>query len=561
MVGRPRVSLVIPTACQPIESDGERTWMALRCARSVRRLSTYADVEILVLDRHNMPPELEAELAALGVRRVAYDFPFNWSAVNNVGAAAATGDVLVFLNDDTEILSADWVERMLGQCQWPDVGAVGPRLTFPDGSLQHAGVYLTGAGDPGHPFYGAAADDPGYFRSTQVNRNWIAVTGACLMVRADVFRALNGFDERFPLNYNDVDFCLRLHDRGLRVVYEPAAVLRHYESKTRHSVVRPHELAAVREAFRARFHVDPYYNRNLATDSVDCRVNARAAPVGADLWMNPSSVDPSSAAAVASVAAVPPGDASPEDASGDPPAEKPDEPYTFDRDRWLATRRTLSDAYLTGDGIEVGALHQPLWTPPAARVRYVDRYDVDGLRAHYPELREFDLVTVDVIDDGERLDRFADDSLDFVICNHMLEHCENPLGTIRSHLRRVRPGGVLYYAVPDKRRTFDVGRDVTPFDHLVDDDRHGPDRSRHAHYREWSLLVNHLPAADAEAEAERLDRMNYSIHFHVWDDTAFRQFVRQAQLYLGNAFSVEAIVQNQFEAIAVLRKRPAAAVA
>ncbi len=533
LIARPRVSLVIPSACQPIEVDGKRTWMALRCARSVRRLTTYADVEVLVLDRHEMPPELEAELAELSVRRVTYDFDFNWSAVNNHGAAAATGDVLVFMNDDTEVVAGDWVERMLGHAQWPDVGAVGPRLLFPDGTLQHAGVVLPG-GNPTHPFYGFPAGHPGYFFSTLVHRNWVAVTGACMMVRADTFKAAGGFDPQFPLNYNDVEFCLRLHDRGLRVVYEPAAVLRHYESKTRQSIIRPEELAALHRGWNDRFRVDPYYNPNLTTDASDFRVNAVAAPTGDSLWMSPTAAGPPPAAAA------------------------PGEPYTFDRDRWLATRRALSGRYLAGDGVEVGALHQPLWTPPQARVRYVDRYDVDGLREHYPELRAFDLVKVDVLDDGERLDRFADDSLDFVICNHMLEHCENPLGTIRSHLRRVRPGGVLYYAVPDKRRTFDLDRDLTPFAHLVDDDRHGPARSRRQHYREWSRFVSHAADADVDADAERLDRMNYSIHFHVWDDAAFRQFVESARLYLGDPFAVETAVQNEFETITVLRKRSTA---
>jgi SAM-dependent methyltransferase len=139
----------------------------------------------------------------------------------------------------------------------------------------------------------------------------------------------------------------------------------------------------------------------------------------------------------------------------------------------LAARRELSERYLEGSGVELGALHLPLWTSERATVRYVDRLDVAGLRQQYPELAEHDLVNVDIVDDGEALSSIEDGQLDFIIANHMLEHTENPIGTIRNHLRKVRDNGVLYYAVPDKWAGFDRERPITPFEHLVRDDREG----------------------------------------------------------------------------------------
>jgi SAM-dependent methyltransferase len=226
----------------------------------------------------------------------------------------------------------------------------------------------------------------------------------------------------------------------------------------------------------------------------------------------------------------------------------------------LARRRAVSARYLAGDGIEIGALHYPLWTDPArARVRYVDRLTVPELRAQYPELAAYDLVAVDVVDDGETLRTFADASLDFIVGNHMLEHCENPLGTLRSHLQKVRPGGILYYAVPDKRMSFDIERPLTPFAHLVRDDREGPEGSRVGHFREWAELVNkHRTPEARDANVRELLAKNYSIHFHVWDADAYADFLDRAREYLGGGFRIEHLAQNDTEIITVLRRDAAA---
>jgi SAM-dependent methyltransferase len=220
-----------------------------------------------------------------------------------------------------------------------------------------------------------------------------------------------------------------------------------------------------------------------------------------------------------------------------------------------ATRSELSERYLEGSGIEVGALHQPLWTSERAAVRYVDRLDVAGLRLHYPDLPREEFVNVDLIDDGEVLASIEDGQLDFIIANHMLEHTENPIGTIRNHLRKVRDNGILYYAVPDKWHSFDRDRPITPFEHLVRDDREGPAVSRLEHFYEWVTLTDKVSEPDAiEHQVQHLMSMNYSIHFHVWDENHWRLFLDNVNLYLDSPFRIEHFGPNCGEVIAILRK-------
>jgi SAM-dependent methyltransferase len=196
----------------------------------------------------------------------------------------------------------------------------------------------------------------------------------------------------------------------------------------------------------------------------------------------------------------------------------------------------------------------PLPVPPVARVKYVDRMTVDDLRRHYPELSAYPLVDVDIVDDGERLSAIADASVDFVIANHFVEHTEDPIGTLSQHVRVLRPGGVLYLAVPDKRRTFDIDREITSIEHLLRDHDDGPGWSRGAHYLDWARLVDRVPEETLHARARELDESGYSIHFHVWDPEAFLVFLDHCRRSLGLPFTVEASEEVGGELIAVLRK-------
>jgi SAM-dependent methyltransferase len=232
---------------------------------------------------------------------------------------------------------------------------------------------------------------------------------------------------------------------------------------------------------------------------------------------------------------------------------------------YLNARAEFAARYLAGDGLEIGGLHQPLATPPQARVSYVDRMRTDELRREYAELADWDLVEVGVVDDGERLETIAPESQDFIIANHFLEHCQNPIGTIETHLGKLKPGGVLFYAVPDKRYTFDFRRPVTPLEHMVADYEKGPEHSRRGHYEEWCRLVFHEPSSgDPEqahseewvaAQTQHLEEIDYSIHFHVWTQAEFLQLILACRERFDDAFDIEAGGRQGIEYIVVLRKR------
>jgi SAM-dependent methyltransferase len=214
----------------------------------------------------------------------------------------------------------------------------------------------------------------------------------------------------------------------------------------------------------------------------------------------------------------------------------------------------LARHFIRGSGLEIGALHGPLDVPPEASVTYVDRMNVEELRGHYAELAELDFAPVDIVDDGERLTTVPDESQDFIIANHFLEHCEDPIGTIGSHLLKLKPGGVLFYAVPDKRYTFDFRRPNTPLEHMISDHEQGPHHSRREHYEEWVRLVRDEPGPMAEDRARELEAAGYSIHTHVWTQVEFLEFLLHCQRRFDKAFEIEAFARRSIEIVVVLRK-------
>ncbi|HEX7058265.1 MAG TPA: class I SAM-dependent methyltransferase [Solirubrobacterales bacterium] len=227
-------------------------------------------------------------------------------------------------------------------------------------------------------------------------------------------------------------------------------------------------------------------------------------------------------------------------------------------------RAEFASRFLSGRGLEIGALHQPLALPPHAHVRYVDRMSAESLHAEYPELADWDLTSVDAIDDGERLTTIPDASQDFIVANHFLEHCEDPIATIGTHLSKLKPGGILFYAVPDKRYTFDFRRPLTPLDHMIGDHEGGAEESRREHYEEWSRLVTEesdWKPDDPEAEeraiavARRLEADRYSIHMHVWTQAEFLQLILHCRARFGDAFDIEAAARRSLEFVVVLRKQ------
>jgi SAM-dependent methyltransferase len=217
-------------------------------------------------------------------------------------------------------------------------------------------------------------------------------------------------------------------------------------------------------------------------------------------------------------------------------------------------RRIFAWMYIRGGGLEVGALHLPLPVSPHVRVRYVDRMDIPELRKHYPELADRKLVPVHVIDDGEKLGSQPDESVDFIIVNHVIEHTEDPIGTIANHLRVIRPGGVLYLGVPNRHRTFDIDRQPTPLEHLVRDYHEDPKWSRNLHLEEWARFVLKVPDEKIPTRVSELDAENYSIHYHVWDPDEFEAMLEYARKVAGLPFQLEALRPNSHEFVVVLRR-------
>ncbi|MCW2542855.1 MAG: methyltransferase domain protein, partial [Frankiales bacterium] len=252
VVGSPKVTIIIPTR------NGEA--LLRRAIDSVRSLSTYTNYEILVIDNESDDPGTLSYLATFGGRVLRYPHRFNYARMMNLAAWAADGDLLLFLNNDTEVIEPGWMEALIEHAQRPEVGAVGCRLYYPDDRIQHEGIVVNYcAGAAGN------VDHGGWWGFGDVVRDCTAVTGAVTMMRPSVFHEVGGFEERLRVAFNDVDLCLRVRQAGYRVVYTPYATLYHHESATRGFTAHLEDDAFFDARWEPRselFH-DPYYNINL----------------------------------------------------------------------------------------------------------------------------------------------------------------------------------------------------------------------------------------------------------------------------------------------------------
>ena len=262
----PLVSIIVPTRnCKDLLQ---------RCVTTVAGKTDYTNWELLIVDNQSDDPATVTYLSELqlvpNVRVLRFDQPFNFSALNNFAVAQARGSLLAFLNNDVEVITPDWLAEMVGHALRPEVGAVGAKLYYPDGRLQHAGILLGLGKLAGHPYRGLMEPEPAPNVRTRCVQNLSAVTGACLVMRTEVFQVVGGLDEDLPLAYNDVDLCLRLRQRGYRIVWTPYAQLYHWESATRgldHSMRKVRRLRREQAIMVARwgaaFERDPAYNPNL----------------------------------------------------------------------------------------------------------------------------------------------------------------------------------------------------------------------------------------------------------------------------------------------------------
>jgi GT2 family glycosyltransferase len=284
---RPSVSVVIPTAGAGGIVWAARRTMVVEAVRTLVERSTYPVDEIVVVAGSATSEKVVDELSAIAGDRlvvVPNDHPFNFAETIDIGAAHARGEYLLLLNDDVEVVTSDFLETMLGLAVQPDVGAVGCKLLYADGTIQHAGhVY---SGQPMHAFLGRDADEPGPGGLLLVDHEVSGVTAACTLVRAAVFDEVGGLSPNFAVNYNDVDFCLKIRRAGYRIVYTPHAVLYHFESRTRRNVVTDEDRERIRSRWAYELDHDPYHNPNLVPGRDDwtirygARCNGLASPTG-----------------------------------------------------------------------------------------------------------------------------------------------------------------------------------------------------------------------------------------------------------------------------------------
>lgn len=261
----PLVSIVIPTRCSSGLIWGAERVMVLEAVRSIVESSTWPNYELVLVVDEPADEALLEELVELGggrVRLVPFAKPFNFAEKCNLGALHARGDVLVFLNDDVQVIDANWLEVLVGFVRESDVGSAGLRLLFEDGRVQHAGhVYL--GGNPGHLMFGQMPDSDRNRLALSLDREVAGVTAACMAIRSEVFAEVGGFSTVFAGNYNDVDLCMKLRHVGYRIVVSAQAALYHFESITRDPTVSVHELDTLRRRWSPQLHADPYYNPNF----------------------------------------------------------------------------------------------------------------------------------------------------------------------------------------------------------------------------------------------------------------------------------------------------------
>ena len=270
--GNPKVSIVIPN------KDEKETLK--KCLESIWQKTTYSNYEIILVENNSTTREIRDYYQELdgknGVRVVYWDKEFNYSAINNFGISYAKGEYILCLNNDITVISPEWMEELLANCQRPEVGIVGARLYYPDNTIQHAGIVLGMGGCAGSLFVGLARSRGGYLHKAALQQDLSAVTAACFMVKKEAFEKVGGFEEKLAVAFNDVDFCLKVRHAGYLVVYDPYAELYHHESKTRgyeNTEAKKRRFQEEIEYMRCHWMPDilrdPYYNENLSLKASD----------------------------------------------------------------------------------------------------------------------------------------------------------------------------------------------------------------------------------------------------------------------------------------------------
>jgi glycosyltransferase involved in cell wall biosynthesis len=448
---RPLVSLIVPTR--------DRADLLARCADGVLMGTDYEPLELIVVDNDSREPESLTLLARLArdsrVRIIQHPGAFNYAAMNNRAVNEARGEVVVLLNNDVEVLSPTWLEELVSHALRPDVGAVGAKLLYPDGRVQHAGVALGVGHGAGHVFDLLPGTDLGYFGLAALTRRVSAVTAACMAIRRATYLEVGGMDEvNLPVAFNDVDLCLRLRQRGYSAVWTPYAELLHRHSATRGSDLDgerasrlERDAAYLRRQWGSALDSDPYYNPN-------CSVTR--------LHFEPAAA---------------------------PRRNKPWRAFRSETSATPASNRTqmlLAGLDRSARVIEIG----PSFSPIAAKADGWNAMTVD----HAPRLelvkkyRGHPGVDVDRIEEvdfvwtrGSLADAVPVElhgTFDALIASHVIEHVPDFVGFLGTAEQLLAPTGVVVLAVPDKRYCFDFYRPLTSTGDVLE--AHALRRSRHS---------------------------------------------------------------------------------
>jgi GT2 family glycosyltransferase len=256
-----KVSIIIPTKDHLNDLK--------KCLNSILNKTTYSPFEIILVDSSShwqtSQRYYQKILPTSNISIIRYEGKFNYSAALNLGARSAGGDIFLFLNNDIEVIEADWLEELVRWVDRPEIGVVGAKLLYPGEAIQHAGIVIGMEGHASHIFAGVKEEFSGLFGSTEWYRNYSAVTGACMAIRRGLFESIGGFNESYRLVFSDVEICLRLIRLDYRVVYTPYARLIHREGKTRSNLIPPEDINTAYLHFKDIVQSgDPYFNPNLS---------------------------------------------------------------------------------------------------------------------------------------------------------------------------------------------------------------------------------------------------------------------------------------------------------
>jgi len=282
IAGAPRVTIVIPTDAREGPTLAGPQVLAVQCIKSVVERTAYRHFDILIVDNGTFPTAATDVLRSIPHERISYraDGPFNFSKIVNFAVSRTSSEYVLLLNDDIEVINADWLTAMLEHAQNPAIGAVGAKLFYPDGRLQHVGVATGVSGIAAHLLHQHPGGTAGCGQIAFAVRNCTAVTAACMLLRRAVFDEVKGMDDRLAVDFNDVDFCLKIRAAGYRIVFTPHARLYHHESASFGSRVQhPRDADQMREMWGATLDRDPYYNPNFSREVPDCRLAPIRRPV------------------------------------------------------------------------------------------------------------------------------------------------------------------------------------------------------------------------------------------------------------------------------------------